>query len=606
MPAPSDVPETINPEKRPAEPRGLDRRRLLQTGAAAVALTEASSLLNMAAVAGPQDADAAYPAMRGPERPPPSLAAIKAGGLTPKAPPPKPPLRVIAFNRMGFGQKPGDFAAYQNLGSDDDERFAAYVEQQLFPANIVDTQAENRMAAAGFESIGITNDAEHYRAVLWDWYINNNAPSGNTSSSVPHDELMLSAFVRAIYSKKQLAELMVDFWHNHFNVYIDHSSFVRATLPHLDLVIRQHVMGNFRLMLEDVARSTAMLYYLDNYTNSAGGPNENFSRELFELHTLGAENYLGILPQSEVPTGPGGWPIGYVDADVFEATRCFTGWSFSLGIENDGDTGHFYYRPDWHDRFQKHVLGVFIPSDQPDLEDGRNVLNALSAHPGTGRHIARKLCRRLVADDPPQRLVDEAAQVFTDNWQYPTQLRRVYRTILRSPEFRDTWGEKTKRPFEIAASSMRACGADIILRREDNDSKSFLRRYDDTGQELFHWPPPNGYPDVRGAWMRMGPRLQSWKLCNWLIDFHNSQDRYYLDVVGQTPAGVRSANGLADHWITRILGRPMAAEDREEIVQFMAQGINPDLDLDLGDDDTADRLRAMAGLILMSPDFLWR
>lgn len=106
--------------------------------------------------------------------------------------------------------------------------------------------------------------------------------------------------------------------------------------------------------------------------------------------------------------------------------------------------------------------------------------------------------------------------------------------------------------------------------------------------------------------MRMTPRLMSWRLCGWLIDFHDSDDNYYLDVLGQTPDSVRSANELADFWIPRILGRPMSSEDREQIVQFMGQGINPDLDLNLSNESTASRLRSMVGLILMSPDFLWR
>ena len=574
----------------------LDRRSLVRATGLTAAATAGSAL------ARPPASPSATSGLlwRGP--------ALRRSRLAPpdKGTPAVPAAGIVALNRMGFGPRPGDLAAFDALGANDAERLAAYVAQQLDPDSLTDTELDARLADAAYVSIGISSDPDTYLATLWDWYINDNAPSGQTSSSIPRDELTRWTFLRAMYSKKQLVEVLADFWHDHFNVDIDHASFIRATFPHLDLVIRQELLGNFRVMLESVAMSTAMLYYLDNYTSSNAGPNENFSRELFELHTLGAENYLGVLLQSQVPVDVNGLPIGYVDADVFEATRCFTGWSFSYGASGDGDTGLFYYRSTWHDRFQKHVLGTFVPPDQPDLKDGRDVLDALASHPGTGRHIARKLCRRLIADNPPQSVIDAAAATFTDQWQAPDQLRQVVETILLSDEFLATWGEKIKRPFEIAASAMRVCGADFTLKMDDSDTSQFLGRYDDTGQELFNWPAPNGFPDVRGAWASMTPRVMSWRLCGWLVDFDDDNGDYYLDLVGQTPAGVRSANELADFWIDRVLRRPMDPLDRAQIVQFMAQGVNPDFDLDLTDEDTADRLRSMVGLLLMSPDFLWR
>ena len=571
----------------------LSRRNLFQ---AAGLVTVAAAVPGSGRLAKAEPQAWSGPPMRRPQR-----RAVVEKGL-----PATPAAGIVALNRMGFGPRPGDLATFDALGANDPDRLAAYVAQQLDPESLTDSELENRLAEAAFESVGLSDDPDTYRATLWDWYINDNAPSGNTSSSLPRDELTRATFLRAMYGRRQFVEVMADFWLNHFNVNINHSSFVRAMYAHLDLVVRQNLLGSFRTMLEAVAGSTAMLYYLDNYTSSNAGPNENFSRELFELHTLGAENYLGIIQQNQVPLDPQGRPIGYVDADVFEATRCFTGWSFSYGISDDGDSGLFYYRPDWHDRFQKHVLGVFLPQDQADLKDGRDVLDALASHPGTGRHIARKLCRRLIADDPPQSVVDAAATVFTDQWQAADQLRQVYQVILLSDEFRTTWGEKIKRPFEIAASALRAAGADFTLKMDDSDTNAFLNRYDDTGQELFTWPAPNGFPDVRGAWQSMTPRVMSWRLCNWLIDFDDDAENFYLDVLSQTPASVRSANELADFWIDRILGRPMDPADRNEVVQFMAQGVNPDFDLNFDDEDTRDRLRSMVGLLLMSPDFLWR
>jgi hypothetical protein len=507
---------------------------------------------------------------------------------------------------MGFGPRPGDKAAFNALGSTPQERIEAYVAQQLDPASIDDSDLEARMAIANYDSIDLSSDPDTYLQTLWAWYMNDDgAPGGRNSTSIPRDELVRATFMRAMYSKRQLLEVLTGFWHDHFNVYADRSSWTRSTMPHLDLLLRTHALGNFRTMLEQVARSPAMLNYLDNYTSSNGGPNENYSRELFELHTLGAENYFGVMPQSQVPTDGNGRPLGYVDADVFESTRCFTGWSFSFGSEGDGDTGLFYYRASWHDRFQKTVLGNFLAADQTDLKDGRDVLNFLASHPGTGRHIARKLCRKLIADDPPQSVVDAAAAVFTAQWQAPDQLKQVLETILLSNEFKTTWGEKIKRPFEIAVSAMRAARTQFILKMDDSDTNSFLWRYYGTGQWPFGWPAPNGYPDVRGAWKSMTPRVMSWRLCGWLVDFYNN-DEFYLNILGQTPSSARSANALADFWIDRILGRAIDPADREEIVDFMAQGFNPDFELDFSDEDTKDRLRSMVGLIFMSPDFLWR
>ena len=569
----------------------LDRRSLLKSLGLTTAVAGAAPALAVAQ----HPESSSRVAMR---RPGKASSGMRAPAL--------PAASVIALNRMGFGPRPGDIGLFNGLGANDQERMAAYVAQQLDPDSIDDSFMESRIAAANFASVGLSSDPDTYLAILWDWYVNDNAPGGENSSSIPRDELIQATFIRAVYSQRQLVQVLADFWNNHFNAYIDISSWVRVAMPHMDMVIRNNLLGNFRAMLGIVARSTAMLRYLDNYTSSNAGPNENYSRELFELHTLGAENYLGVMQQNQVPLDGQGRPIGYVDADVFEAVRCFTGWSFSNGTSGDGDTGLFYYRPEWHDRFQKHVLGTFIPQDQPDMKDGDDVLNALASHPGTGRYIARKLCQRFISDSPPQSVVDAAATVFTSQWQAPDQIKHVVENILLSDEFLAAWGEKIKRPYEIAVSALRAGKATFTPGVDSGDTSSFFWRYDGAGQRLYGWPAPNGYPDMKGAWKSMTPRVMSWRLCGWLIEFTDDFDGYYLDVVGQTPGIVRSANALADFWIPRILGRSMETEDREQVVQFMAQGINPDFDLNLDDEKTRERLRSMVGLLFMSPDFLWR
>jgi len=248
-----------------------------------------------------------------------------------------------------------------------------------------------------------------------------------------------------------------------------------------------------------------------------------------------------------------------------------------------------------------------MPPNQAALADGRDVLDAVAFHPGTARHIARKLCCRLISDEPPQTVVDAAAAVFVTAKNDSDQLAQIVRTILLSEEFRTTWGEKIKRPFEVAVGAMRAAEADFSFSIGESETDSFFWRYDQAGQPLFSWRAPNGYSDVKEDWQSATPRVHLWRLCNWLVDVEDDSDNHLLDIVGQTPAHVRTAYELADFWIDRVLGRPMPAAERMEIVEFMAQGHNPNNDLPVTSDwDTQERLRSMVGLIFMSPSFLWR
>jgi uncharacterized protein (DUF1800 family) len=466
-----------------------------------------------------------------------------------------PPVSVIALNRMGFGPRPGDLDDFMALGSTDDARLNAYIDQQLDPASILDSELDSRMATAAFTTLDKT------LAQLWnDHYVNY---IDYSYAILPITESERATFLRAIYSRRQLVQVLADFWHNHFNLY-GWTFPTYSLFPYYDRdIIRAHLLGNFRQMLEAVAKSTTMLYYLDNYTSSRAGPNENWSRELFELHTLGAENYLGVGRQSDVPLDPQGLPVGYVDDDVYETTRCFTGWTVANSDSSPGgNTGLFLYRDDWHDRFQKTTLGQFIPADQFELKDGEDVLDALAAHPGTARHICRKLCRRFITDHPPNSLVQSAADIFLANKNAPDQIKQVMSHILRSTEFRTTWGSKVKRPFEAVVSALRAADADFTIMVGDGDSDSFLYYYGATGQDLFSWRAPNGYPDYKEDWQTTSSLLYRWRTINWLVTVTDDADNYRLDVLSQTPGNVLTPNELADFWIDRILGRPLSSFDR--------------------------------------------
>jgi len=521
------------------------------------------------------------------------------------APPPLVALPIIALSRMSFGIRPGDIDSFLALGGTDDERLQAYVNQQLNPDSIDDSDFETRYNAAGFETLHKTHEqlyADHIASnpydsnddTYWEWY------------SKPAYELVDATILRAVFSKKQLVEVLADFWHNHFNIFFWQDDGVPLLVSYNRDVLRANLLGNFRQMLEAVAKHPSMLYYLNQNNSSDAGPNENFARELFELHTLGAENYLGVRDPNSVEKDADGIAIGYVDNDVYEAARCLTGWRIDddLGEWEDGieKTGNFIYFKPWHDRFNKLVLGRYIEADQPDMKDGMDVLDLLANHPGTARHIARKLCRRFIADVPPDSVVQAAAATFMEFRSAPDQLKRVMETILLSAELKQSWGNKIKRPQEAAYSMMRALNSNFT--RVPSGVSWLIGMM---GQPIFERRSPDGYPDVKEAWANSMSILYRWNMAvgiadNWMDD---DQGRtMQTDVYGQTPVEIRTANGLADFWIPRLLGKAISDEGRAAIAAVMAQEYGADETLP--DDHVQYVLPAMVEVILMSPEFQWK
>ena len=502
---------------------------------------------------------------------------------------------------MAFGPRPGDIDEFNALGGSDATRMAAFVAQQLDPATIDDSEADARLAAANYETLDKT------LIELWQDHVVTDPPWEIRMQ--PFFETERVTLLRALYSRRQLFEVMTEFWHTHFSVFAYDFS-IGPTWVYSDRdVIRANALGNFRVMLEGVAQSPGMLYYLNNRENSADGPNENYGRELLDLHTLGAEHFFGNVPQGQVPIDGDGVPLGYCDEDVTAAARCLTGWTLRDRPWDDdfGDTGEFFVHEPWHDTQAKQVLGVSLPAGQDGLTDGQALLDILASHPGTAEFVCRKLCRRFLGDEPPQSVVDAAAAVFAANGAAPDQIRQVLETILLSPEFLSTWADKVKRPFEILMSAMRAGEANWDFALDDSDTDTLLWLYDAAGQPLFAWHPPNGYPDFKGVWISSSPRVQSWRTVNWLSEVTDPSDNFRVDILGATPPGVRSAEELAEFWSNRILGRLMPPAEHEELIDFMAQGVTPTLPLPLDtDEDIQSRLRAMVGLIFMSPAFLWR
>jgi uncharacterized protein (DUF1800 family) len=300
-------------------------------------------------------------------------------------------------------------------------------------------------------------------------------------------DLMEGKILRAVYSDRQMEAVLTDFWYNHFNVYLDKGADRYLVTEYERDVIRPHVLGEFKDLLEATAKSPAMLFYLDNWQSvgpdapMAGrgqkkgvrGLNENYGRELMELHTLGVDG-------------------GYTQKDVTEVARCFTGWT----IQNPQRGGSFQFNPRMHDNGEKTVLGVTIPAGG-GMSDGEKVLDIVAHHPSTARFISKKLAMRFVADNPPDALVDRMAETFrkTDG-----DLRAVMKAMLESKEFfsEGAYRSKMKSPLELVASAVRAVNGDI------NFAFPLANQVAQLGQPLYRKQEPTGYSNSSMEWMNSG------------------------------------------------------------------------------------------------------
>ena len=305
---------------------------------------------------------------------------------------------------------------------------------------------------------------------------------------VANMELVENKLYRAIYSNRQLEEVLVDFWINHFNIYNGKGQ-DRLFLTSFERdAIRPYVLGHFKDMLLATAHHPAMLFYLDNWQSqvprddlpgqrpippSPGvqrpGLNENYGRELMELHTLGVDG-------------------GYTQEDVIAVARAFSGWS----IYDTAKYAEFQFQPANHDRKEKVVLGHTLPAGRAE-QDGLDVIDILAHHPSTAKFISKKLAQRFVADDPPQALVDRMAATFTKT---DGDLRAVLQTMFSSVEFMSegAWQAKMKSPLEMVVSSVRAINAEV------NDTSALAQRIADLGQPLYGKVEPTGYPNTGEAW----------------------------------------------------------------------------------------------------------
>lgn len=535
-----------------------------------------------------------------------------------------PQFAVRVLNHLTYGATSSDVTAFKALGLSDVVRLTKFVDQQLNPSAISDDKVDAILAATNADGTKNYDALFMTLAEQWKKYkIDNNIST--RYGETPATQTQLAAFVRAVYTKRQVYEKVVAFWHDHFNVYYKEGGATSAFASYTNDVIRPNALGNFRLLLGAVTKSAAMMYYLDNRENNKVAPNENFARELLELHTLGAERYFGNKYQSEVPPDPedGRFPSGYVEEDVLAAAKALTGWTVRAQT-----TAAFYFSNANHDVTEKKILGQTLAKDRGQV-DGEDLLDIVAQHPGTARFVCTKLIRFFVTDAPSAALVDSASKIFRDNWLQPDQIKITLRHILLSTDLQSSWQQKVRRPGEVAIAAFRAVGTDwqpkwtlpIPTQEDATPETALMARLSRTGHGTYEWTPPNGYPDVQRPWLATNSMAALWRLLSWLpkhTALPGDESTAVLPILSVSRAEVPSwtAGALVNFWCRRLLGYLPKESHRQVLVGFLLQNgdratfVIPDTNVDSATDlknhRCQDRIKAMVSMILMSPEFMSR
>jgi uncharacterized protein (DUF1800 family) len=539
----------------------------------------------------------------GPSAPPSTQAGpVSRGPVTlrlPASPLARDQQILHALNRLGYGPRPGDVERVRRMG------LAAYVERQLDPRSIPDPAVERALAAYPVltqSTAALVRDyplptpqaqqrlasGEMSRREMIELYPAERRPAVITA------QMQAARITRAVASDRQLEEVMVGFWFNHFNIYAQKGA-VRWMVPAYEReAIRPHVLGRFRDLVRATARHPAMLFYLDNWLSTradlvvrngpyAGrrlGLNENYARELMELHTLGVDG-------------------GYTQQDVIEVARCFTGWT----IDRPQQGGGFLFRPQVHDRGAKRVLGQVIPAGGGE-EDGLRVIDILVRQEATARFIATKLARRFVSDDPPAALVERAAATFRNT---DGDIRAVLAAIFTSPEFwsADAYRAKIKTPLEVVASAVRALDGRIEVAGPDPGAPgggiALAREVARLGEPLYEAQPPTGYPDRAEAWVNTGSLLGRMNFALGLA--HNRFRGTRIDLAGFLAGTDRAQPGqVLERLVAAVLHGEASARTRAVLA---AQLESPEITRTTAYDRVAKDtdVEKLAALVLGSPEF---
>ncbi|MDR3572914.1 MAG: DUF1800 family protein [Anaerolineaceae bacterium] len=481
--------------------------------------------------------------------PAPAVASAKTGAAIndPAAPTSLPPLPLTAISnntlnalllrRISFGATLSDFQHVQQNG------LTAYLEEQLNP-----DLPDNPQIDSLLQPLTTLNMSFAERAAL----ANRNQPA---------IELMQATLIHQYFSTRQLYEMMVDFWSNHFNIYIFKSLDIFLKTDDDSNVIRKYALDTFPNLLMASAHSPAMLIFLDNASSTKDVPNENYARELMELHTISVNG-------------------GYSQQDIENMARALTGWS--IASQKDPNPGQFMFRPFIHDTGDKQVMSLHIP-EGGGIQDGEQVLQFLAAQPMTAQFLATKLVRHFVSDSPPTSLVNKAAAAFS---QSSGDIRRVLRAILLSDEFKSSAGQKIKRPLEFFHSALRGLNAQVDFTRPV--LLQIIRQF---GQLPFNWETPDGYPDVSSAWINTSGMLNRW---NFGLALANGQiPGVTVDIADLVKDGQSVADQI-DLLSLNLIGEKIPSDARDILISY-ATGNN-----------SSNLLQNLAGLMIGSPHFQYR
>jgi uncharacterized protein (DUF1800 family) len=443
-----------------------------------------------------------------------------------------------AVNRMSFGARPGEIDAIINNGG-----WEAWAKQQLNPDSIDDSALDHQVAQR-YPWTKMDIDKIH------DTYYEE-----KDNRHILYEGLTDSVLYRAVFSKREFKEMVVDFWRNHFAIDQPHDSDKSRSWSAVDYeenVIRKYAFGKFKQMLFASATHPAMLEYLDQQLSKKGEWNENYAREVMELHTLGADR-------------------GYTDKDVQELSKVLTGWRYN-------DSYHFAFDPSWQQPGNKYWLGMTIPEG---YKGGEKALYTLATHKNTAEFISMKLVRYFVNDNPPDALVKRVATVFHDS---EGDLPQVYAAIIFSPEFmsRQNYRAKFKTPLQFAVSSLRATDAKI------DSLKSTAETITRMGEEIYNCADPTGYRDVAESWMDAGVLTKRWD--------------YAWALMRGGVGGVSVPQSFIDHY------NSMKPEDMEaRIIEDLVGGEVGDREIKSLQAAAADKDKSrMVSIILGGPSFQQR
>jgi len=498
---------------------------------------------------------------------------------------------IHALSRLTYGARPGDLERVRAIG------LLAWIDRQLRPRTIDDSATQQALAELATLRMPISELLREYPRP--DPKLREKMASGETTRQEMQErypmekrpvqiaaELQAAKVVRAVTSERQLEEVMVDFWFNHFNVFANKGDLRWYVSAYERDAIRPHALGKFPDLVRATARHPAMLFYLDNWLSARpnftvpvgpnrgrkAGLNENYARELMELHTLGVDG-------------------GYTQKDVTEVARAFTGWT----IDRPQTHGRFIFRPGMHDPGEKVVVGQRIAAGGGQ-EDGERVIEILTRHPSTARFVATKLARRFVSDTPPPALVARVASTYTSTGgDIPAMLR----VIFESREFyaEDAYRAKIKKPFEFVASAVRALGG----RADAQGGLALARASAEIGEPLYLAQPPTGYADRGEVWVNAGALLAR---MNFALGLASGR---YPHVTVELPALVAGADpsspaAVLDRLLAAIVADQAGSQTRAVLVAQLSEPqitrLSPD---DRGPANTD--VAKLAALVIGSPEF---